>query len=152
MDITTQYSSTPATPMLGIALPPQWRRRSDPERGIVVSARVTTLPASGVRPEITLRCAPVDGTDLDAWRAEVLAEAARSLDDFALEDADTVDLDGHDVAYRRFAHRIGPADVLCEQWSWLLDGYGVTLTGSVAREDYADHCDLFETVAETVEV
>jgi hypothetical protein len=55
------------------------------------------------------------------------------------------------VAYRRFAHRVGLAALVSDQWAWLTDGVGVTLTCTVAREDYADYCDVFEAVAETVD-
>jgi len=136
---------------LGIAVPPTWRRRSDPERGVLVAARASALPASGVRPELSLRCEPVE-EELVAWRAGAMTELSVRLDDFDLEDDDEFDLLGHEVAYRRFAHRVGPADVLCEQWAWLADGLGITLTCSVAREDYPDYCDVFEAIAETVEL
>ncbi|MDP2771949.1 MAG: hypothetical protein Q8O61_00210 [Nocardioides sp.] len=136
---------------LEVAVPPTWRRRSDPARGVLVAARATVLPASGVRPELTLTCATVD-RDLESWRAEAMRELAARLDDFALEDEDTYDLEGHDVAYRRFAHRLGAADVLCDQWAWVAGGVGVTLTCSVAREDYGDYCDVFEAIAATVDL
>lgn len=136
---------------LGIAVPQGWRRRSDPARGVLVAARATALPASGVRPELTLTATPVD-LDLEAWREAAMAELAGRLDDFALEDDDTYDLDGYDVAYRRFAHRVGGADLLCDQWAWVVGGVGITLTCSVAREDYGDYFEVFETIAETVDL
>jgi hypothetical protein len=129
---------------LGIALPPSWRRTSAPDRGVLVSARAATVPASGFRPEVVLRC---DSAPLD--------ELAGRLHDFALEDQDAFDLMGHDVSYRRFAHRVGGVDVLCDQWAWEtgpVTGLGVTLTCSVAREDYWDYCDVFEAIAETVDI
>ncbi len=144
-------TSTPLPRHVDVAVPPRWRRRSDPDHGVLLSARSPHLPDSGVRPEIVVRCSAVDDT-LDRWRAEAMRELAGRLADFALEDDDEFALGDHDVAYRRFAHRIGTADVICDQWAWLVDGLGVTLTCATAREDYADYCDLFETVAETVEV
>lgn len=135
---------------LGIALPASWQRRSDPERGLLVQARAGSLPPSGVRPELTLRCTSVT-EDLATWRAAALADLGRCLDDFEVEDEDDFDLDGRPVAYRRFAHRVATADVVCEQWAWVVGGLGVTLTGTVAREDYPAYCDLFEAVAETVD-
>jgi hypothetical protein len=81
-----------------------------------------------------------------------MGELADRLDHFALEDDDDFDLLGQPVAYRRFAHRVGTADVVCDQWAWLAHRVGITLTCSVAREDYADYCDLFETIAETVDL
>jgi hypothetical protein len=116
----------------------------------LVSARSTTAPASGVRPEITLRCVAVS-EDLATWRTAAMAELGRRLDDFDVEDADDYDLAGRPVAYRRFAHRILGTDVVCEQWAWVVEGLGVTLTATVAREDYPAYCDLFEAIAETVD-
>jgi len=134
---------------IDICLPATWRRRSALGHGVIVSARSAQLPASGVPPELTLRCTTVD-TDLPRWRADAMHELARRLVDFDVEDDDTFDLLGLEVAYHRFAHRLGTADVLSDQWAWLVDGLGVTLTCSVAREDYPDYCDVFEAIAETV--
>jgi hypothetical protein len=134
---------------IGICLPATWRRRSSPAHGVVISARSTVLPASGVPPEATVRCAAVD-TELRTWRAGAIDELAERLVDFELEDEDEFELLGRTTVYHRFAHRLGAADVLSDQWSWLADGLGVTLTCSVAREDYPDYCDVFEAMAETV--
>ena len=136
---------------IGICLPVTWRRRSALAHGVVVSARSTVLPASGVHPELTLRCVPVD-TDLQTWRAEAIGELAARLVDFDVEDDVAFELLGRPVAYHRFAHRLGSADVLSDQWSWLSDGLGVVLTCSVAREDYPGYCDVFEAIAETVNI
>ncbi|WP_148612138.1 hypothetical protein [Nocardioides rubriscoriae] len=137
---------------LSVCVPARWRHRRDPARGVVVAARAPSLPPSGVRPELVVRTASVDHDDGLVWRLEALGDLAAVLTDFALEDDDVFDLDGHEVHYHRFAHRVGTADVLCDQWSWLVDGVGVTLTCSAARVDYLDWCDVFEAVAETVEV
>ena len=134
----------------GIALPARWRRTSDPDRGVLVAARQAKAPPSGVSPELVLCVRPVDA-DLSGWRARALAELAARLDRFELEDEDDFELEGRPVAYRRFAHRVGLADLVSDQWAWLVGGHGVTLTGTVAREDYADYCDVFEVVAETVD-
>jgi len=138
-------------PDIGISLPVTWRRRSAPAHGVVVSARSGVLPASGVHPELTLRCAVVD-TGLLEWRATAIAELSARLVDFDLEDDDVFVLLGNEVAYQRFAHRLGTADVLSDQWAWLAEGLGITLTCSVAREDYPDYCDVFEAIAETVSI
>ena len=108
---------------------------------MLVAARAATTPTSGFRPRAgaALRLT----ARWTSWRA--------ACDDFALEDDDDFDLFGHDVSYRRFAHRLGAVDVLCDQWSWP-DGHGVTLTCSVARQDYWDYCDVFEAIAETVDL
>lgn len=133
-----------------VALPARWRRRADPGHGVLLHARAPRVPSSGTTPEVVLRQAPVDG-DLTDWRAAALAELDRVLVGFDLEDEDVFDLEGRPVVYVRFAHRLGLAELVTEQWSWLLDGTGVTLTGTVAREDYADYCDVFEAVAATLD-
>lgn len=136
---------------IGICLPVTWRRRSAPAHGVVVSARSTVLPESGVPPELTLRCVVVDA-DLQTWRGAAIGELAERLVDFDVEDHDVFELLGRQVDYHRFAHRLGSADVLSDQWAWLTDGLGVVLTCSVAREDYPDYCDVFEAIAETVSI
>lgn len=136
---------------IAITVPSRWHRRRDPERGIVVAARPPTVPPSGYVPEVVVRCAPVDEA-LGAWRDDAMRDLSRQLVAFALEDEDEYDLGEHRVAYRRFAHRFGSADVLCDQWAWLVDGVGITLTCATAREDYPTYCDLFEEIAATVDV
>jgi hypothetical protein len=136
---------------IGICLPATWRRRSSSAHGVVINARSTVLPPSGVPPEAIVRCAAVD-TELHTWRSAAIGELSERLVDFEVEDEDEFELLGRTVVYHRFAHRIGAADVLSDQWSWLADGLGVTLTCSVAREDYPDYCDVFEAIAETVSI
>lgn len=144
---------TPTTPAhdITVAVPRHWATRKDPEHGIVVAARARAVPASGFAPEIVLRTVPVEA-DLAAWRDDAMAALAHQLDHFDVEDTDEYDLGIQPVSYRRFGHRLGTVDVVCDQWAWVVDGIGLTLTGSVARSEYADYCDLFEDVAATVEI
>lgn len=134
-----------------LTVPRTWHVRRNLPHGVVLAARPRTVPTGGLSPEIVLRCTAVDD-DLPTWRREALDGLRDQLVDFALEDADQYDLGDHRVAYHRFAHRFGAADVLCDQWAWLVDGLGVTLTCSVARDDYLTYCDLFEDIAATVDV
>jgi hypothetical protein len=127
-----------------VTVPRQWVTRSAPERGIVLAARARVVPASGFPPGLVLQVAPEDTDTIDALRAQLL--------DFEVEESDTFELDGRPVRYLRFSHRVGDTDVLCDQWQWTVDGTGVTLTGSVARTDWPDYCDLLEEVAATVEI
>lgn len=136
---------------ISLVVPKTWRRRAMPDRGILVCARAAVVPPSGVPPEIVLRCAVVD-TDLRTWRDAAAAELAARLVDFEIEDTDGFDLLGLPVVYQRFAHRPVATDVLTDQWSWLADGLGVTLSCSAARTDYPDYCDVFEWIAETVRI
>jgi len=134
-----------------LTVPRSWHTRRDLGHGVILAARPRSVPPSGVSPEIALRCATVD-VGLAPWRGQAVLDLRAQLVDFALEDADDFDLGDHRVAYVRFAHRFGAADVVCDQWAWLVDGLGVTLSCSVAREDYLTYCDLFEEVAATVDV
>lgn len=138
-------------PAVTLALPRRWTTRDDPAPGVVLLARAPSPTAAGLIPELVLRTGPIgDDLTLDEWREEAMAALGTQLRDLEIEDSDLVDLDGEPARYLRFGHRLGDVDVLCEQWAWLYDGLGVTLTGSVARADYADYCDLFEDVAATV--
>jgi hypothetical protein len=141
---------TSTRPEIRLTVPHGWHRSSNARQDVLLAAHPRTTPASGVRPSLTLCCESVPD-DLATWRARALTELAGRLDDFELEDEDDVDLDGHQVAYRRFSHRSRVADLLCDQWAWLVDGFGLVLTGTVAREDYPDLCDVFELVAETLD-
>lgn len=134
-----------------VTLPDRWHRRDRPAHGVLVAARPRNLPPSGYCPEVVVACTPV-ADDLRTWRDEAMAALALQLPDFVLEDEDEFGLGDHVVAYRLFAHRFGTADVLSEQWAWLVGGLGVTLTCSAAREDYPTFCDLFEAIAGTVEI
>lgn len=153
---TTPPATPPATPSVSLAVPRRWTTHDTPAPGVPLVARAPAATPCGVTPELTLRTGPVDpALSLAAWRAEALTALAGQLDALEVEDTDLVDLDGEAVAYARFSHRLDGLDgldVVCDQWAWLRDGVGVTLTGTVAREDYADYADLFEQVAATVEV
>lgn len=131
-----------------ISLPPRWRQHTDPGHGVLVTARCPVAGGTGVVPLIRLEVAPVRGT-LQQWRTDDLGDTAARRTDFELDDEDEFDLEGREVAYRRFGFRRGTDDLLCEQWAWLADGRGFTLTCTVGRADYADFCDLFEAVAAT---
>lgn len=135
---------------LPIALPPRWRHRPVPGYGVLVHARARVVPPSGSPPELVLHSTPV-ADDLIAWRRAALAALADRLDGFDLEDEDAYDLEGRPVVYARFGHRLGLADLVSEQWSWRTGDRGVTLTGTVARADYADYCEVFEAVTATFE-
>jgi hypothetical protein len=133
-----------------ISVPASWRRTSDPACGVLVAATATTVPPSGFRPSVRLRCEPAPDA-ASAWSAHCVSELRSTREEFALEDEDDYDLGRHHVGYRRYAHRLRGADVLCDEWAWLVDGIGFVLTCSVAREDYLDYCDVFEAIAQTVE-
>lgn len=137
-----------------LTVPAGWHRHPDPAPGVLVAARGAAPPGSGVAPELVLHRTEVPFRhtgDLSGWRAAALDALARALDSFALEDAEVIDLDGREVAYARFGHRGVGTDLVTEQWSWLVGESGLTLTATVALEDYADLCDVVEQVACSVE-
>lgn len=148
--MTTHDGHTP-TPLLSFDLPPGWRTRAHPDAGVVAHARPRRRRASGVPPEVVLRAVTVED-DLAAWRAGAARALAAQLDGFELEDEDDYELGAGPVHYQRFGHRLGTTELISEQWSWLVGGLGVTLTCTVAREQYAGYCELFEDVAATVEI
>ena len=142
--------TTPGPTPPAIALPVGWRHSTDPDRGVLVSARAPAAGRSGVVPLIRLDVSSVAGS-LNAWRERELASVAGRRTCFELDEEDEYDLGGRTTAYRRFGYRRGEDDLVCEQWAWLITGRGYTLTCTVGRADYADHCDLFEAVAGTFE-
>lgn len=135
---------------VGISVPANWRRTSDPGCGVLMAAVATGGAPHGFRPCVRLRCVPTPGRAA-TWPDQSSADLRATCVDFALEDEDDYELAGRWVGYRRYAHRLHGADVLCEEWTWWVDGLGLVLTCSVAREEYADYCDVFEAIAETVE-
>ncbi|WP_435770272.1 hypothetical protein [Nocardioides sp. SYSU DS0651] len=141
----------PSRTSINVSLPPRWATRTDPARGIVVAARCRERPPGGFPPELVVRAVPVD-SDLLTWRRDALTTMGLQLVRFDLEDEDRFGLGDHEVLYRRFSHHLAGTDLVGEQWSWLVDGVGVTLTATVARSDYPAYCDVFEDVAATVEV
>jgi hypothetical protein len=136
---------------ISFRLPTGWQTRDAPGAGAVVRARPPRRPGSGVPPEIVVRSEPV-ADDLRTWRRDALTALALQLDDFDLEDEDDYRLAAAPARYHRFGHTLGSADLITEQWSWLSAGVGVTLTCTVERSAYIDYCELFEEVAESVEV
>ncbi|WP_408897020.1 hypothetical protein ACJ5H2_19100 [Nocardioides sp. R1-1] len=138
-------------PAVSVSVPRRWSSLDSPVPGVALLARAPAAATSGFTPELVLHTTPVDAAlPLAPWREEAVGALAAQLAAFEVEDADLVDLDGEPAAYLRFSHRLGGVDVVCDQWAWLRDGLGVTLTCTVARADYADYCDLFEEVAMTV--
>ena len=104
---------------------------------------------SGLAPRLEHRAEPFD-QDLDAW-CRLVASADSSRPDHDLEDEDAFELGGHDAVYRRFGHTVAGVPVLSDQWLWVVNGVGHQLLGTVATDEYADYCDVFESVAETFE-
>lgn len=124
---------------LSVALPRHWPTRDRPAPDIVLVARSPVVPASGFVPELVLRTVPLD--DLPA-----------PVVGFDIEDADEFEMAGRTVGYERLGHRVGTTDVVTDQWTWIVGDTAVVLTGTMARADYEDYCDVFEDVAATVDL
>jgi hypothetical protein len=127
-------------------LPPGWRGTSDPDRGVLLSARSPVAGASGVVPLARLEVTPVAGS-LHAWRERDLRATTLRRTDFELHAEEDLELAGGAVSYRRFGYRRGDDDLVCVQWAWLVGGCGHTLTCTVGRGDYAELADTFEAIA-----
>lgn len=147
----TQHAATTRHD-IALSVPRHWVTHADPEQAIALAARAPRRLASGFAPELVLRAVLVSG-DPAQWRTRALVAPGSGLEQFEVEEIDDDDeIAGRPVGYRRFGHRVGAVDVICEQWVWVVDGVGVTFTGSVARADYADYADVFESIAATIEV
>lgn len=146
----TQHAAT-ARHDIALSVPRHWVTHADPEQGIALAARAPRRLASGFAPEVVLRAVLVPG-DPGQWRTRALVAPGTGLERFEVEEIDDDELSGRTVGYRRFSHRVGAVDIVCDQWVWVDGGVGVTFTGSVARADYADYADVFESIAATIEV
>ncbi len=124
---------------ISLALPRHGPVQDRPAAGVVLDARSPVCPASGFVPKLVLRSVPLD--DLPVPPAG-----------FDVEDADEFEMSGHTVGYERLGHQVGATDVVTDQWTWVVGDTAVVVTGTVARADYEDYCDLFEDVAATVEL
>jgi hypothetical protein len=102
---------------------------------------------SGLAPRLEHRAEAYDNS-LDAWHV-LVASTDQARRDYDLEDDDAFELGGHHTVYRRFGHTRAGIAVLSDQWLWVVDGVAHQLLGTVAAEEYADYCDVFESVAET---
>lgn len=150
------------TAQVSVRVPQGWPTRRDPGRGIVLAARAPAerwgqpldeAPGGAGAPTVVLRVVDVPAEeDLEAWRARALQELADATDAFSLEDDDAFDLEGAPTHYHRFAHRDGFTELLTEQWCWRVDGLGVTMSCTVATEQYPLYCDLFEEIAASVQL
>lgn len=133
-----------------LILPPGWTSQPGKSEGVLLRARGPSPGASGRCPSVCLR--RDDVTESAArWAQSVVADLARRRTDFDLDDEDVYLIGATDATYRRYGFRLDDDDLLCEEWSWLVDGVGYTLRCTSAREDYESFCDLFEQVAETFE-
>ena len=128
------------TARLPVTMPRRWPR----VRGGYLAPGVH---GSGLAPRLEHRTEPFDG-DLDAW-CRLVAEADTARPDHDLQDEDAFELGGHAVVYRRFGHCVSGVPVLSDQWLWVVEGLAHQLLGTVAADEYADYCDVFESVAET---
>jgi hypothetical protein len=128
--------------------PPGWRCVADPDHGLLLRALAPVTGSSGVVPSLRLELEPVLG-GTDAWHAETVAglESRLSHVDHDLEG--DYELAGRVVRYRRLAHRRAGRELITEQWAWPVRGAGFLLTATVARAEYADYGEVFESVAAT---
>ncbi len=133
-----------------LVLPTGWTTHRSKSEGVLLSTRAPAPGPSGRSPSMCLMRDRVSGSAAH-WAQGVVADLARRRTDFDLDDEDVYLIGATDATYRRYGFRLGDDDLLCEEWSWLIDGSGYTLRCTAAREDYETFCDLFEQVAETFE-
>lgn len=125
-----------------LSVPQTWRRSRS-------TGELVRAEAPGGRACVYAMVAPPPGGDSPeiAVAEATIAGLAVRLSGFVLEDDDHFDLDGEPVAYRRYGFRVGDVEWSGELWVW---GPGLVLTGMVERTLYADYCDVFEEVADSV--
>ena len=131
-----------------LVLPPRWRWDTDTPTGLLLRARPPQAGRSGVLPEVRLTALAGEPDDFE-WVDDDLERVADAVRDFLLEDEDRFSAGLHDVAYRRFAHRRGAHDLVCDRWAWEVGGWRLLLDATCSREDYEQFCDPFEQIAES---
>lgn len=132
---------TPRHPGIDLSLPDTWTiERGHPP--LVLRARSRMIAPSGFTPRLTVTARPaaLDGD----------GPASRTVPDAEVEDSDEYEIAGRPVSYLLLGHHQGGRALLSEQWTWQADGTDVMLTGTMAREDYLECCEVFERIASTV--
>lgn len=129
-----------------VLVPPGWRCTCDPGGGVLLRVRAPHPGLSGVVPLLRLDIEPVR-VSWRAWREDDLADLAARRTDFALAEEDEYEQGVRDVGFRRYTYRRGVDVLVCEQWAWLVEGVGHTLTGTAAHEDLDAVADVFAVVA-----
>lgn len=77
-----------------------------------------------------------------------LSQELRAIFEWSVvEDADVLDLSGHDVSYVRISHQRGQHCLVSELWTWLLGDQEWTITGTTPVDEYSIWCDVFEAIA-----
>jgi len=128
------------------AIPTGWRSRDALDHGVLMSAVAPAHSAAGLAPTIRLEVEPVH-LAATGWVAEELADLSSRLVGLVVEHEECSDLSGVETCYRRFRHlRLG-VPAVTEQWGWLVDGLGFTLTASAAAAEHEDYAALFAAVA-----
>jgi hypothetical protein len=151
VEAVPESSAEARTSVPELVIPPGWARTAAPDHGIIVAARSPATGLSGYAPTLVLDAEPVD-VDLGRWQLGTAEELAAALEYFEIEESDLFDLFGEPVGYRMYSFFRNGQDLLTEQWCWLVDGVGYTMSGTAARVDYLDVTDLFEQVAESFRV
>lgn len=124
----------------GLLVPPGWDAAAEPALGLV-RLSAPTCPPSGFRPGIVLTRLPLvaDEDPRAAW------EASGAV----VEDEDAYDTDLGPARYYRVGWRADRRELVGEIWCWEVGDEVFTLTGCVARADFALYTDLLELVAAT---
>lgn len=131
-----------------LPLPAGWDRAEDPRPGVaVVAAEPDSDLGFRANVVVTVDELPAD-MDLHSWQAATDTMLPRALEDYLLLDLEHTELGGRPVV-RRLAHHLvsGSGAVTMEQWASTRDGWGYTLTASVATMAYDSLADGFAEIA-----
>ena len=117
------------------------------ERAQTAAALEPARDAGAFRANLVLTVVPT-ALDFRGWQRNTDLLLPRVLHDYLLLDLERVQVAGRPGG-RRLARHLAPdgTDVTMEQWFALVDGAGVTLTGTVDTWRYADLADVFATHA-----
>lgn len=136
------------TTELQIAVPPGWEVERDPAPDVPLLMSARAEPGTEFVATATVSVGPTELALAD-YQTGLRAELTASLVGAEVDDVDLYDLDEEEVSYLRVWHRVDRVHVVSEVWTWVVDGLAWSVTANIGARDYAEFCDLFETIAST---
>lgn len=136
-------------PKVGFTLPfpPDWEQRTDPYEGV---ALVAVIPEEdyGFRTNVVVTLDEVPEMDLAVWQFSAEQLLQQGLVEFVLLDEEYVELGGRTAVRRLGHHTVGEDAVTMEQWAFLDQGVGYTLTASADTWVYDHVAELLTAITD----
>lgn len=140
--------------MPSLTTPDGWEPASEqvPGTDLVVLEPVDPAAPDRFRANLVLSQMPNGPIGFADWQTGTDELLAQMLERYAVLDLERRDIEGYEGG-RRLAHHAGPGGeaLVLEQWFFLVDGVGHTLSATVGAERYDELADVLASAAETWE-